>query len=146
MGKKIELKLVTQTLFYTSLLAGGLLFSRNAISQYLERQTALQITQQPFTLKDLPVLTVCYNGPIGGCGNDTTINNDWVLYSDMWIYQYKNDMFLADTDKTKFFETDTRLRLWVAFIRDRVRDRDSEYALYESETETETLESRETRD
>ena len=52
----------------------------------------------------------------------------------------------TDTDETKFLETDTRLRLWVAFIRDRVRDRDSEYALYESETETETLESRETRD
>ena len=54
--------------------------------------------------------------------------------------------FVPDTDETKFFETDTRLRLWVAFIRDRVRDRDSEYALYESETETETLYSRETRD
>ena len=32
------------------------------------------------------------------------------------------------------------------YIRDLVQDRDSEYALYESETETETLESRETRD
>ena len=53
---------------------------------------------------------------------------------------------VSDTDETKFYETDTRLRLWVAFIRDLVRDRDSEYALYESETETATLESRETRD
>ena len=53
---------------------------------------------------------------------------------------------VSDTDETKFYETDTRLRLWVAFIRDRVRDRDLENGLYESETETETLESRDTRD
>ena len=32
------------------------------------------------------------------------------------------------------------------YIRDRVRDRDLENGLYESETETETLESRDTRD
>ena len=93
---KIHLKLITQTLFYTfyiSLLGGGLLFSRDAISQYLERQTAFQITQQPFTLRDLPVLTVCYNGYVGSCGNDKSVTNDWMLFSDMYIYHYNNDMF-----------------------------------------------------
>ena len=40
--------------------------------------------------------------------------------------QHKNTwrVYLPDTDETKFFETDTRLRLLVAFIRDRVRDWD----------------------
>ena len=49
------------TLAYTSLLAGGLFFSKDAFDQYLEGKTALQITQQTLTLEDFPAVTICFD-------------------------------------------------------------------------------------
>ena len=53
---------VFKTLSYVCLLACGLLFSKDAIEQYLEDKTALQITQEKLTLEDLPVVTICFEG------------------------------------------------------------------------------------
>ena len=50
-----------RTLAYTSLLAGGLFFSKDAFDQYLVGKTALQISQQTLAPEDFPAVTICFD-------------------------------------------------------------------------------------
>ena len=72
--------------------------------------------------------------------------NDFKFYSKHYCNNNTHQVSQSDTDETNFFETDTRLRLLAAFTRDRDWDRDYIELLYEIDSETETLQSRETRD
>ena len=51
---------IFKTSSYVCLLACGLFFSKDAIKQYLDGKTALQITQEKLPLEDLPVVTICF--------------------------------------------------------------------------------------
>ena len=45
---------------YLSLLTLGLLMTKSAIDNYLERKTTFEIQEIPLTFEDLPVITICY--------------------------------------------------------------------------------------
>ena len=67
---------------YLGMLAGALLFSKDAIVQYFEGKTAFEESNQPLTLADLPVVTVCYDNFRMQCWeplNGTKVKYEWRL-------------------------------------------------------------------
>ena len=52
--------LVFKKLWFFGLLLYGLMLSRDAIVQYRDAKTSFDTFQQPISMEDLPVLTICY--------------------------------------------------------------------------------------
>ena len=53
-------KYLGRVFVYLCLLTCGLMMTKSAIDNYLERKTSFEIEESPLTLKDLPVFTICY--------------------------------------------------------------------------------------
>ena len=56
----IPKKYLGRVFVYLCLLTCGLMMTKSAIDNYLERKTSFEMEERPLTLEDLPVFTICY--------------------------------------------------------------------------------------
>ena len=84
---------------YLGLLAGAVLFSKDALVQYFEAKTAFEESNQPLAPADLPAVTVCYGNFKMKCWdplNGKKVKYEWRLngkeYRDEFNYSLENDL------------------------------------------------------